>query len=65
MCVAIFRLCGTFCFLLPHQILSRAPPMRAGPPAKPLRSYGSRGSMGPQYPYDQLYSIPGIPFSLL
>lgn len=31
-----------------------------GPPAKPLRSYGSRGSMGPQYPYDQLYSIPGI-----
>ncbi|CAO1382613.1 unnamed protein product [Diamesa hyperborea] len=31
-----------------------------GVPAKPLRSYGSRGSMGPQFPYpqDQLYSIP-------
>lgn len=33
-----------------------------GAPTKPLRSYGSRGSMGPTYPYppDQLYSIPGI-----
>ncbi|XP_031635781.1 uncharacterized protein LOC116348799 isoform X4 [Contarinia nasturtii] len=31
-----------------------------GPPVKPLRSYGSRGSMNAQYPYsqDQLYSIP-------
>ncbi|GAB0099546.1 hypothetical protein DMENIID0001_154210 [Sergentomyia squamirostris] len=32
-----------------------------GVPAKPLRSYGSRGSMGPgafPYPPDQLYSIP-------
>lgn len=35
----------------------------SGAPTKPLRSYGgSRGSMGPSYPYppDQLYSIPGI-----
>lgn len=36
-------------------------------PAKPIRSYGSRGSLGPQYPYtqDQLYSIPGTFKSLL
>ncbi|XP_070499918.1 myb-like protein P isoform X5 [Chironomus tepperi] len=31
-----------------------------GVPAKPMRSYGSRGNMAPQFPYptDQLYSIP-------
>ncbi|KAL7038529.1 hypothetical protein ACKWTF_009600 [Chironomus riparius] len=31
-----------------------------GVPAKPIRSYGSRGNMAPQFPYptDQLYSIP-------
>lgn len=36
-------------------------PIPLGMPAKPIRSYGSRGSLGPQYPYtqDQLYSIPG------
>ncbi|XP_063696322.1 uncharacterized protein LOC134827553 isoform X5 [Culicoides brevitarsis] len=45
---------------LPRGMYSDRNKNSVGMPAKPIRSYGSRGSLGPQYPYtqDQLYSIP-------
>ncbi|XP_055694362.1 uncharacterized protein LOC129796454 isoform X5 [Lutzomyia longipalpis] len=45
---------------LPRGMYSDRNKNAVGVPAKPLRSYGSRGSMGPAFPYppDQLYSIP-------
>ncbi|XP_059608742.1 uncharacterized protein LOC132256385 isoform X4 [Phlebotomus argentipes] len=45
---------------LPRGMYSDRNKNSVGVPAKPLRSYGSRGSMGPAFPYppDQLYSIP-------
>ncbi|XP_055389189.1 uncharacterized protein LOC129618456 isoform X4 [Condylostylus longicornis] len=45
---------------LPRGMYSDRNKNAVGAPAKPLRSYGSRGSMGPPFPYppDQLYSIP-------
>ncbi|XP_055846008.1 uncharacterized protein LOC129911982 isoform X5 [Episyrphus balteatus] len=45
---------------LPRGMYSDRNKAAVGAPAKPLRSYGSRGSMGPpfSYPPDQLYSIP-------
>ncbi|XP_055631594.1 coiled-coil domain-containing protein AGAP005037 isoform X2 [Toxorhynchites rutilus septentrionalis] len=45
---------------LPRGIYSDRNKNTAGLPAKPLRSYGSKSSIGPSFPYtsDQLYSIP-------
>ncbi|XP_037915678.1 uncharacterized protein LOC119654382 isoform X3 [Hermetia illucens] len=45
---------------LPRSMYTDRNKNAVGAPAKPLRSYGSRGSMGPPFPYppDQLYSIP-------
>nr|XP_029728946.1 coiled-coil domain-containing protein AGAP005037 isoform X3 [Aedes albopictus] len=45
---------------LPRGMYSDRSKSTTGLPSKPIRSYGSKGSIGPSFPYspDQLYSIP-------
>ncbi|XP_062544828.1 coiled-coil domain-containing protein AGAP005037 isoform X2 [Armigeres subalbatus] len=45
---------------LPRGMYSDRNKSTTGLPSKPIRSYGSKGSIGPSFPYspDQLYSIP-------